>query len=276
MAVVAHPDDESLGMGGTLARYAREGVKTFLVTATRGERGRHGASRSSSPEHLGALREAELLAAAKVLGVTEVHLLGYPDGALDQVDPREVIARIASLLRRIRPHVVLTFGPEGAYGHPDHIAISQLTTAAVVLAAQAPDDPADAPHPVSKLYYMAWKKAKWDAYQAALQTLRAKVDGVERQATPWPDWAVTTVIDTSEDWRVAWRAVCCHETQMSIYGNLEHLSEEHHRALWGTQEFYRVFSLVNGGRRAERDLFDGLRGPGDSLPGSPAPVAARH
>jgi LmbE family N-acetylglucosaminyl deacetylase len=257
MAVLAHPDDESLGMGGTLARYAGEGVRTFLVTATRGERGRNGESRDTPPAELGALREAELLAASRELGVSEVRVLDYPDGDLDRVDPREAIARIAAHIRRVKPHVVLTFGPDGAYGHPDHIAISQLTTAAIPVAAGPAG--ADGPHQVSKLYYIAWTKGKWDAYQAALKTLRARVDGVERQATPWPDWAVTTVIETGDYWPAVWRAVSCHRTQMSIYCNLESLSEERHRALWGTQEFYRAFSLVNGGRALETDLFEGLR-----------------
>ena len=264
MAVLAHPDDESLGIGGTLARYAGEGVEIFLVTATRGEHGRRGESRDGSPAQLGALREAELLEASRVLGVSEVRLLDYPDGALDQVDPCVAAAKIAAHMKRIRPHVVLTFGPEGAYGHPDHIAISQLTTAATMYAAGSAHDAhglerGDPPHQVSKLYYMAWTKNKWDAYQAALKTLKAKVDGVERQATPWPDWAVTTVIDTASHWPVVWRAVSCHQTQMSIYRDLEKLPDEHQRALWGSQEFYRAFSLVNGGRKMETDLFEGLR-----------------
>src|SRR4051794_9426231 len=190
MAVLAHPDDESLGMGGTLARYAREGVQTCLITATRGERGRNGESRDTPPAELARLREAELLAAARELGISEVRFLDYPDAALDHVHPRCAAAKIAAHIDRVRPHVVLTFGPDGAYRHPDHIAISQFTTAAVMLAA----------HRVSKLYYLAWTKSKWDAYQAALKTLRAKVDGVERQATPWPDWAITTVLDTADDW----------------------------------------------------------------------------
>lgn len=272
MAVLAHPDDESLGMGGTFARYSREGVETHLVTATRGEHGRLGDSRASSPELLGAMREAELRAAAIVLSLSDVQVLGYPDGGLDRVDPSEAAGRIAAHIRRIRPHVVVTFGPEGAYGHPDHIAISQLTTAAIVEAAHPPADLAQAPHRVSKLYYIAWKQAKWGAYQSALRKLTAKVDGVERQATPWPDWAVTTVVDTGDYWPIAWRAVCCHESQMSIYRNLVQLPGDHHRALWGTQEFYRVFSLVNGGRHPESDLFDGLRRPerGVALAVSPA------
>jgi LmbE family N-acetylglucosaminyl deacetylase len=264
MAVVAHPDDESLGMGGTMARYAgEEGVSTLLVTATRGERGRNVASRASVPDELGALREAELVQASKVLGISEVRFLGYPDGALDQVNACEAAGAIALHIRRFRPHVILTFGPDGAYGHPDHIAICQFTTAAIVRAATSHDrldaHSVYAPHQVSKLYYMAWTKRKWDAYQAALKKLTANVDGVERQAAPWPDWAVTTMIDTAGHWSTVWRAVSCHQTQMSIYSNLQNLSEEHHRALWGSQEFYRVFSVVSGGRRLETDLFEGLR-----------------
>jgi LmbE family N-acetylglucosaminyl deacetylase len=265
MAVLAHPDDESLGIGGTLAKYAAEGIATYLITATRGERGRFcDAKESPDPRIVGKTREGELLAAAKELGLREVQFLDYRDTELDQVDPREASGKIAAHLRRVQPHVVITFGPEGAYGHPDHIAISQLTTAAVVCAAdpdfQAPGGFSQAlAHRVSKLYYMAWPKDKWDAYQGALKTLKSRVDGVERQVNPWPDWAVTTIIDTSAFARTAWRAISCHKTQMATYKKLEHLPEEQHRALWGSQEFYRVFSLVNGGRKRETDLFEGLR-----------------
>ena len=76
---------------------------------------------------------------------------------------------------------------------------------------------------------------------------------------PWPDWAITTVIDTSRVWPVVWRAVKCHKTQMAIYSKLGELSVEHQQSLWGTQEFYRAFSGVNGGRTRESDLFEGLR-----------------
>lgn len=258
MAVLAHPDDESLGFGGTLAKYAGEGVGTFLVTATRGERGRFGErGEKPTPEVIGRVRETELRAAARVLGVRDVYFLDYCDGDLDQVNVTEAVARIANHIRRVKPHVVITFGPEGAYGHPDHIAISQLTTAAVVAAAG--EDGSGQPHRVSKLYYLEWSRQKWEAYQTALRGLTSKVDGIERKASPWPDWALTTVMDTSEFWPTVWKAVSCHETQMSIYKNIEHLSDESHKAIWGTQEFYRAFSLVNGGRTRESDLFEGLR-----------------
>ena len=263
MCVLAHPDDESLGTGGVLAKCAAEGVATYLVTATRGERGRFGDSKESpGPEVVGKAREAELLAAAKELGLREVRFLDYPDGALDKVDTAEAIARIAGHLRRVKPQVVITFGPEGAYGHPDHIAISQLTTAGIVCAADplfGAQPAIGEPHRVSKLYFIAWSPKKWTAYQAALRKLVFNVDGDERQAVPWPDWAIATVIDTSGVWPVVWRAVSCHKTQMTIYRKLQELPEEHQRSLWGTQEFYRVFSGVNGGRAQESDLFEGLR-----------------
>jgi len=266
MCIMAHPDDESLGSGGTLAKYSAEGIETYLITATRGERGRFGTSgKSPGPAVVGPAREAELLAAARELGIREVSFLDYIDGDLDRADPEEAVAKIAWHLRRIRPHVVITFGPEGAYGHPDHIAISQFATAAVVWAADphrlvaGKGQTEHEAHAVSKLYYMAWTKSKWAAYQSALRDLKTTVEGVERKAAPWPDWAITTLIDTGAYWPTVWRAVSCHKTQMGIYGQLEHLPEEHHKAIWGIQEYYRVFSLVNGGRKRESDLFEGLR-----------------
>ena len=190
--------------------------------------------------------------------IRRVRFLGYMDGDLDQVDPVEATARIAFQIRSLRPQVVITFGPDGAYGHPDHIAISQFATAAVQQAA-AEDDEEQTSHAVSKLYYMAWPEAKWKAYQSAFKDLKMHVDGMDRRATPWPDWAITTVVDTRQHWRTVWKAVQQHRSQMAIYQKLEGLSAEDHQNLWGTQEFYRAFSLVNGGRAKETDLFEGLR-----------------
>jgi len=258
LAVTAHPDDESLGMGGTLAKSAAEGVEVSILAATRGERGRYRDGKDHpGQEGLGRIREQELRAAARELGAGEVAFLDYLDAELDRVEPRQAIDRIATHLRRLRPHVVVTFGPEGAYGHPDHIAISQFTTAALVRAAH-PAGAADG-HLVSKLYYIAWPAGIWAAYQAAFKRMVSRVDGIERQATPWPDWAVTTRIDTAEHWPRVWRAVQCHESQIAQYGPLGALPPELHRELWGAQSFYRALSLVNGGRETETDLFAGLR-----------------
>src|SRR5262245_24389174 len=106
MCVLAHPDDESMGTGGILAKYAAEGVATSLVCATRGERGWYGdAADYPGPAALGRTREAELQHAARVLGIRRVEILDYIDGDLDRADPAEVIPRVARLIREVRPHV---------------------------------------------------------------------------------------------------------------------------------------------------------------------------
>ena len=264
MAVLAHPDDESLGCGGTLARYSAEGVDTFLVTATRGESGRFRGHRRDSERHPGAdalarIREKELRAAASTLGIRELAVLDYRDQELDRAAPAEAIAKIAECIRRMRPQVVVTFPPDGAYGHPDHIAISQFTTAATVAAAVP--HPADATpgHRVSKLYYIAWPRSGWDAYEQAFGRVKTVVDGGERPAVAWPEWAISAQIDARGVWETVWRAVRCHESQTGAYEALHRLAPEDHERLWGQQYFYRAFSFVNGGRRVETDLFEGLR-----------------
>jgi len=265
MCILAHPDDESLGMGGTLAKYAAEGIETYLITATRGERGWWGQEKDyPGLKVLGQTREAELRCAAQALGIRDVQILDYVDGDLDQADAGEVIGKIVHHIRKVKPDVVATFAPEGAYGHPDHIAISQLATAAVVSAAHPAPGPESKenslpPHRVSKLYYTAWTQTKWAAYESVFGNLVINIDGTERHTEPWPDWAITTVIHTETYWPTAWKAVSCHRSQLPAYGKLQNLSEDHHKGLWGTQEFYRAFSLVNGGRRRETDLFEGLR-----------------
>ena len=264
MAILAHPDDESLGVGGTLAKYASEGVEVSLVTATRGEGGRYHGHRDPGkhpgPEQLGRIRESELRAAAAVLGVQRLTLLDYYDQALDRADPHEAVTRLVAELRAVRPDVVLTFGPDGAYGHPDHIAISQYTTTAIAAAASASfaNETDENPHVTKKLYYIAWPPSTWAAYEAAFGRVVSTVDGSERQAVPWPVWAITTVIDTRQYWPIVWKAISCHDSQVAAYERLKELSPQHHEALWGAQSFYRAMSLVNSGRTQETDLFEGI------------------
>jgi LmbE family N-acetylglucosaminyl deacetylase len=254
LCVLAHPDDESLALGGTLARYAAEGVETHLVTATRGEHGWMGSEADDpGPQALGRIREAELLAAAAALGCQAVHFLDYEDGQLDQADPNEATTKIANHIRAIEPQVVVTFGPDGVYGHPDHIAISQLTTAACMLAADS--------FRVSKLYYLGETQAVIDIYEGVFGQLTMEVDGMIRQSVAWPDWMLATHIDTLGYEDRAWQAVVCHQSQMPAYGKLAQVSDEQRRVLWGRRQYYRAYSLVasRGGRGIERDLFAGLR-----------------
>jgi len=146
LVVLAHPDDESFGLGGTLAKYAAEGARVALICATRGEAG----IAAMSPEEAGQVREQELRAAAATLGIAEVRFLGYRDGELAQADPERVVAQLVSAMRDIRPHVVITFGPDGISGHSDHIAIHDLTTQAFDRAGLS-----------ARLYYVTPSEATW-------------------------------------------------------------------------------------------------------------------
>lgn len=131
LLVTAHPDDESFGPGGTVARYADAGVRVVLVCATLGEAGKAGDPPVCTPEELPEVRRRELEAAARVLGIAEIELLGYRDRELERVDPREAVARLLDAFDRHRPDVVLTFPPGGISGHPDHRAVSAWTEEAV-------------------------------------------------------------------------------------------------------------------------------------------------
>ena len=235
-----------------------------LVTATRGERGWFGAPADNPGlEALGRLREAELAAAAQVLDLQSVAFLDYVDGDLDQANVAEATSKIAHHLRRVKPHVVITFGPDGAYGHPDHIAISQFSQAAIVLAASPQfEDPQDyPPHDVLKFYYMAGTEPENGMYEAIFGELIMPVDEVERRMVAWPDWAVTTRVPTEAYWQTARDAIACHRTQLPGYASLLNLPEEQLRKLWRAQAYYRAYSLVNSGRAVEDDLFAGIRVP---------------
>jgi LmbE family N-acetylglucosaminyl deacetylase len=264
LAVFAHPDDESMGMGATLAKYAAEGVETHLVCASRGERGWSGPEEQfPGLEGLGKIRTKELEEAVAILGMKSLSFLEYIDGDVDQANPSEAISRIVTHIRRIQPQVVVTFGHDGIYGHPDHIAIGQFTTAAIVCAV----DPAykDAknlpPHHVSKLYYMVDGEEFVNLVMPYFEDISFPVDDQIRSENPWKEWMITTRITADEEHcRTAWRAIKCHTSQQASLGGLADLDEETVIPILARQgTFYRVFSLVNGGRKVETDLFEGLR-----------------
>jgi LmbE family N-acetylglucosaminyl deacetylase len=249
-------------MGSTLARYAAEGVDVRLVCATRGERGWI-ASEGPNPglQALGRIREAELRCAAENLGIREVSFLDYLDGEVDQADPREIIGQLVAYLRRIQPQVVVTFAPDGVYGHPDHIALSQFTTAALLCAADRDfvDANAQPSHRVLKFYYMVDSLEVVKAVQETLGGITIDVDGVTRQHVGWEDWQITTRVDTREYVAETQKAMFCHKSQLPGYRALAELPLDELTRTFGMGYFYRAFSLVNGGRRVETDLFEGLR-----------------
>jgi LmbE family N-acetylglucosaminyl deacetylase len=262
LAVFPHPDDETLGLGGTLAKYSAEGIETYLVCATRGERGW---SDSLGPdpglEAVGRIRELELKCAAVQLGLKEVTFLDFLDGDVDQADPMDAITRIATQIRRLKPQVVVTFPPDGAYGHPDHIALSQFTTAACVCAADASFRELNglAPHRVSKFYYRVDSRALVIAGNQLFGGISMEVDGNERQDIAWADWQITTRIDGHQYMDSVYQAVHCHKSQLPNYGLLTKMAPGEMGDFFTEGTFYRAFSFVNGGRRVETDLFEGIR-----------------
>lgn len=263
LVALAHPDDESMGMGGTLAKYSAQGVETYYVCASRGERGWCGPEdQYPGLQALGQLRENELRAAIKELGMTGLYFLDYIDGDVDRADPNEAVGKIVSHIRRIQPQVVVTFPPDGNYGHPDHIVMGQFTSAAVVCAADASyEDPENLPaHRVSKLYYMVDSENFVNFIAPFMGDLTFPVGDQLRGEVAWKEWMVTTRLEMAEYCRTAWRAIQCHQSQLPTLGKMAELSEDAAVAVLAMQgTFYRAFSLVNGGRNVETDLFEGLR-----------------
>lgn len=131
----AHPDDESFACAGTVMTYGQRGVKSVLVTATRGQRGSAGTPPLCTVDELPAVREQELRDAAAIIGFNELHILGYQDQHLADAPRAEIQPILVGHIRRLRPALVFTFDPDGVNRHPDHIAISRFTIDAVAAAA---------------------------------------------------------------------------------------------------------------------------------------------
>ena len=263
LSVFAHPDDESMGMGATLVKYSVEGVDTHLLCATRGERGWFG-NPDSHPgfENLAKTRTLEMENAVKELGMKSLGFLNYIDGGLDQANHAEAIQKIVTHIRRIQPQVVVTFSPDGGYGHPDHIAIGQFTSAAIICATDSSYvDLENLPaYRVSKLYYMVDGEDFVNLVAPFMGDMSFPVDGQLRGEFPWKDWMITTRIDMVEHCCAAWRAIRCHQSQLPTLGPLAEMHEDAAAAILAMQgTFYRAYSLVNGGRKTETDFFEGLR-----------------
>jgi LmbE family N-acetylglucosaminyl deacetylase len=181
LVILAHPDDESFPMGGTLAKYAAQGVSVTLVCATRGEAGIPG----FSPLEAGKIRERELRAAAKTLGIHAVHFLNYLDGELTRANPETLVSQLMLIMRQVRPEVVVTFGPDGISGHLDHVAISRFTSQAFDSALQSGILPL-----TSRLYYLAPSEA---TLQGCGVTPSREIGGGPVAAIDVADYLVTKV-----------------------------------------------------------------------------------
>lgn len=136
LGVFAHPDDESFCAGGTFARYVQQGAEIKVIAATPGDAGQIRDAQVATRRTLGHVRQEELRRACQQLGVQHVECWDYQDGMLSQADREQLVGDVVRAIRKFRPQVVITFGPDGGYGHPDHIAISEATTMACQLAGQ--------------------------------------------------------------------------------------------------------------------------------------------
>ena len=187
LLVFAHPDDETYATGATIARYASEGVRCSLYCATDGGAGRSSGIPVSSPAELCLLRRGELHAASEILGVQSVEFGGFPDGHLALVNPDDVIGQIVAAIRRQRPDVVVTFGPEGApTQHRDHRAISALTDVAFRFASTSDHFTQQivdglAPYAPGRLCHVTWPTPAPDAFYP----VKGGPIDVEIDARPW-------------------------------------------------------------------------------------------
>ncbi|HUX47557.1 MAG TPA: PIG-L deacetylase family protein [Dehalococcoidia bacterium] len=194
LLVFAHPDDESSSVAGTTAKYTECGVSVDLICATRGEKG----TRLDVPTEVdtAAAREAGLRVAAGITGIRNIYFLGYVDGDLEKVDTSEIASQIMNIMRKVQPEIVITFGPDGISGHPDHKAISKATTVAFEILTEAAGRP-------RKLYYVTIP-------ESVLTNVGSEdVNGV----TTRPDDEVTTIIDISQHLDTKIRALKAHSSQ---------------------------------------------------------------
>jgi N-acetyl-1-D-myo-inositol-2-amino-2-deoxy-alpha-D-glucopyranoside deacetylase len=292
MTVHAHPDDETIGTGGTMAKAVRDGHRVVLVTCTRGELGEIVVKDMDTPDNhrrLGEIRAGELESAMSVLGVTEWENLGYRDsdmvGRPGNLDPRsfwqadldEAARRLAWLIRQYRPDVVTTYNEFGGYGHPDHIRVHDVTVRAVPRAGDASWyqeqlETGLEPWAPAKLYEQAIPKSSREAMNRRFEEL-----GIDsfwlppKDATPdqlaefevmmskmlVPDELVTTRIDVSAQLELKWQALRKHETQMADDFPFIKLGFEGWRELWSQESFILRESRVETDL-PETNLFAGL------------------
>ena len=220
LAAFAHPDDESLLAAGTLASCAAVAASVVLVCATRGELGASGSRGASTREAHGAVRERELRAAGKALGAIGVECLGLPDGGLAWVDRPAVEVELVATLRRWWPQVVLTFGPEGLYWHPDHIAVHELVCAALDILARESLLP--------RLDYATWPQGWMSELVAAVGSRGLPTDlfGLSPEAFGAPEASITTVRDVRPFLPAKLRALRSHRSQLRACRLLQEIPED--------------------------------------------------
>jgi LmbE family N-acetylglucosaminyl deacetylase len=253
LAIFAHPDDEAFGTGGCLSKYAALGHPVYLVCATRGEVGEISDPSLATPETLGQVREAELRCSAETMGAKEVIFLDYRDsgmaGTAENQDrrafinapPEEVVHKLVGIIRRIQPEVVLTFEPNGGYGHPDHIAIHRRTVTAFHAAADPLQYPSSGPAwQAERLFYTAipisfFKRMKQEMTELGLDT--SMFNNFDESGFGWPDDQVHVIVDVSDRVDDKWEALECHQTQFGPQNLFRQLPKEQVKDLMSQETF---------------------------------------
>lgn len=269
LGIFAHPDDEGT-MGGALLKYGSEGVATGLICATRGEVGEIADPALATPENLGQVREGEMRAATKALGVDNLWFLDYRDsgmaGTAENNDPRafmqvgsaKVVGKLVAIIRQFRPQVIVTFDENGAYGHPDHIAIYRHTTSAFHAAADAVQYPELGPaHSVSKLYYTSFPRSVVDEMAAWLkdQNYEGSYSDLDPEKLGLPDASIDVWLNV-EQWQESKdRSWALHRTQAGSASFAAQLPEDIQRK-WRMYECYQLAATrVGPDIKGENDLF---------------------
>jgi len=265
MAFFAHPDDEAFGVGGTLAKYAAQGCDVYLVTATRGEAGEIAVPDLATPANLPYVREQELRCACETYGIHPPLFLDYVDGQLPIVHQGQAVGKLVRIIREVRPQVLISFGPDGIYGHYDHIAVHRWATIAFELTADPdcfPDqlDSACELHQVSKLYFRVLSEERLAALSEDGGPAALMMDGVPFYLVGRPREEITTVIDVTDYAEAKLRGLQCHVSQLGRDTPFADTPEEVIRAPWFREEtFVLARSTVAWPQEVETDLFAGLR-----------------
>lgn len=278
---LAHPDDESFGMGGAIAYYAQRGVAISLICATNGDVGSVDPEWLERYDTIAELRLAELRCAAEALGIQNVATYGYRDSGmmgtpdndhpdcLWQADEDVVTGRIVRDIRAFRPHVVVTFDPFGGYGHPDHIYMHRATTRAFHAAgdpAQFPEHAAEglAPYQPAKLYYTIFPRLPlrfmlWAARLRGEDPRRmGRNHDLDMQAALENQLPTTTRLKVGGDHQTRWDAAAgCHASQQNPRQGSS-LVNWLSRVIFNRQDFTRVYPPLNGREPLESDLFAGV------------------
>ncbi len=264
MAVFAHPDDEAFGTGGTLARYAAEGGDVHLVTATRGEAGEIAEPGLAIPANLPQVREQELRCACQIYGIHAPRFLDYVDGQLTMVHQGQAVGKLVRIIRQVRPQVLITFGPDGIYGHYDHIAVHRWATIAADLAADPdcfPDQVTETceRHRISKVYFVALPEEQVAAMAEEDRPAAIMMDGVPFRFAGRRRDEITTVIDVSDHAEAKLRGIRCHATQIDPHSPFAETPDEVLSQPWFQREHFILARSAAGWPDAvETDLFTGL------------------